>query len=77
MKAWGVRNISLVDGGKVSFSNPVRQPLYTFNHCLNGGVSKALAAAQSLKDIFPGIVFKIDVECNRIRTEYSDAGPCS
>jgi ubiquitin-like modifier-activating enzyme ATG7 len=54
--AWGVREIGLVDKGKVSFSNPVRQPLFNFDHCLNGGAPKAEAAANSLKLIFPGIV---------------------
>lgn len=27
---WGVRNITLVDNGSVSYSNPVRQSLYSF-----------------------------------------------
>ena len=27
---WGVRNITLVDNGTVSYSNPVRQSLFTF-----------------------------------------------
>ncbi|KAJ3368510.1 Autophagy protein 7 [Allomyces arbusculus] len=54
--AWGVRHITLVDNGKVSFSNPVRQPLFTFDDCLNGGVDKAPAAARHLKQIFPGVI---------------------
>jgi ubiquitin-like modifier-activating enzyme ATG7 len=53
--AWGVQKISLVDNGRVSFSNPVRQPLFTFEDCLNGGASKAQAAAKALKDIFPKV----------------------
>lgn len=56
--AWGVRTISFVDNGKVSFSNPVRQPLFTFNNCLDGGAPKADAAAKSLADIFPGVISK-------------------
>ncbi|KAI8929240.1 hypothetical protein BC831DRAFT_497246 [Entophlyctis helioformis] len=32
--AWGVRHITFVDNGKVSFSNPVRQPLFKFKDCL-------------------------------------------
>jgi ubiquitin-like modifier-activating enzyme ATG7 len=27
---WGVRHVSFVDNGKVSYSNPVRQPLFTY-----------------------------------------------
>lgn len=53
---WGVRHITFVDNGKVSFSNPVRQSLYNFEHCLNGGAYKATAAADSVKQIFPGTV---------------------
>ena len=53
--AWGVRHITLVDSGKVSFSNPVRQWLFDFNDCLDGGKSKAAAAAAHLKTIFPSV----------------------
>lgn len=51
--AWGVRKITFVDNGKVSFSNPVRQPLFNYEDCLNGGSAKAETAAQNLKKIFP------------------------
>lgn len=54
--AWGVRNITFVDSAVVSFSNPVRQPLFEFDDCLNGGKPKAQCAADSLKRIFPGVV---------------------
>lgn len=54
--AWGVRHITFVDNGKVSFSNPVRQPLFTFTDCLDGGAPKAKAAAKALGDVFPGLV---------------------
>merc|ERR1719319_67495 len=53
--AWGVRTITLVDNGKVSFSNPVRQSLFTFEDCLEGGRPKALAAASRLAAIWPGV----------------------
>ncbi|EPS31273.1 hypothetical protein PDE_06228 [Penicillium oxalicum 114-2] len=52
---WGVRKITFVDKGTVSFSNPVRQPLFTFNDCLNGGAPKALRASQALTEIYPGV----------------------
>ena len=55
-QAWGVRKITLVDSSTVSFSNPVRQPLFEFEDSLNGGKPKAQAAAESLKRIYPGVV---------------------
>jgi ubiquitin-like modifier-activating enzyme ATG7 len=39
-------------------SNPLRQSLYTLDDCLNGGEFKALAAAKSLKCIFPAVVIE-------------------
>ncbi|ELR22555.1 autophagy protein, putative [Acanthamoeba castellanii str. Neff] len=53
---WGVRNITLVDNGLVSYSNPVRQSLFTFEDSLHGGKPKAAAAAHRLQQIFPGVV---------------------
>ncbi|KAK4399214.1 Ubiquitin-like modifier-activating enzyme atg7 [Sesamum angolense] len=53
LQAWGVRKITLVDSGKVSMSNPLRQSLYTLDDCLNGGEFKAKAAVTSLARIFP------------------------
>jgi ubiquitin-like modifier-activating enzyme ATG7 len=55
LMGWGVRNITFVDNGKVSFSNPVRQPLFNFDDCLKGGSPKAETAAQALKRIYPGV----------------------
>jgi len=52
---WGVRHITLLDSGKVSFSNPVRQSLFEFADCLDGGKPKAAAAADMLTRIFPGV----------------------
>ncbi|KAF7351220.1 Autophagy-related protein [Mycena sanguinolenta] len=56
LMGWGVRDITLVDSGRVSFSNPVRQPLFEFEDCLEGGKPKAECAAARMKKIFPGIV---------------------
>ena len=39
----------------MSFSNPVRQPLFGFKDCLKGGAKKAIRAAESLKEIYPGV----------------------
>lgn len=55
LMAWGVKRISLLDSSRVSFSNPVRQPLFEFEDCLDGGKPKAQCAADRLKKIYPGI----------------------
>ena len=58
LMAWGVRCITFVDSGSVSYSNPVRQSLYTHADCVsqqsNQSVQgKAHTAAQALKDVYP------------------------
>ncbi|KAF9882268.1 hypothetical protein CkaCkLH20_00304 [Colletotrichum karsti] len=55
LMGWGVRKITFVDYGRVSYSNPVRQPLFNFADCLEGGKSKAIRAAEALKEIYPGV----------------------
>jgi ubiquitin-like modifier-activating enzyme ATG7 len=55
LMGWGVRKITFVDNATVSFSNPVRQPLFNFNDCLEGGTMKAPRAAEVLKEIYPGV----------------------
>ncbi|CAK7902558.1 ubiquitin-like modifier-activating enzyme Atg7p [[Candida] anglica] len=58
LMGWGVRKITFVDNGRISYSNPVRQPLFSFKDCFsdNGlGEWKASRAAKSLKEIFPGV----------------------
>lgn len=55
LMGWGVRKITFVDYGKVSYSNPVRQPLFNFDDCQDGGVPKATRAAAALKEIYPGV----------------------
>lgn len=47
--------MTFVDNGTVSFSNPVRQPLFNFVDCLEGGAKKAPRAAAALKEIYPGV----------------------
>ena len=54
LMAWGVRKITFVDNARVSYSNPVRQPLYAFKDCEKGGVRKAERAAAVLREIYPG-----------------------
>lgn len=58
LMGWGVREINFVDSGRVSYSNPVRQPLFTFHDCFgdaNRGYEKAPRASEVLKEIFPGV----------------------
>ena len=56
--SWGVRHVTMVDSGKVSFSNPVRQTLFEFADCIDGGRPKAQAAAAKLEAIFPDVKTK-------------------
>jgi ubiquitin-like modifier-activating enzyme ATG7 len=55
LMGWGVRKITFIDNATVSFSNPVRQPLFDFKDCLNGGAKKAERAAEALEEIYPGV----------------------
>lgn len=49
---WGVRNLSIVDNGRVSHSNPVRQSLF---ESTDVGKYKSMAAADALRRIFPHV----------------------
>jgi ubiquitin-like modifier-activating enzyme ATG7 len=55
LMGWGVRKITLIDNANVSFSNPVRQPLFDFKDCLDGGAKKAYRASEALQEIYPGV----------------------
>lgn len=55
LMGWGVRKITFVDNAQVSYSNPVRQPLFNFQDCQNGGKRKATRAAEALQEIYPGV----------------------
>ncbi|TAQ86330.1 hypothetical protein B7494_g5344 [Chlorociboria aeruginascens] len=55
LMAWGVRKITFIDNATVSFSNPVRQPLFDFKDCLDGGAKKAFRAAEALQEVYPGV----------------------
>jgi ubiquitin-like modifier-activating enzyme ATG7 len=67
LMGWGVRKITFVDNGKVSYSNPVRQPLFLFKDCFSDGGQgewKATRAAEALREVFPGVDsagFNLDV----------------
>ena len=49
---WGVKNITFVDNGRVSYSNPARQCLFEYQHAVDQRF-KAEIAAEVLQKIFP------------------------
>ncbi|KAH8353896.1 hypothetical protein KR067_000559 [Drosophila pandora] len=51
--SWGFKHITLMDNGKVGFSNPVRQNLYTHADAVAGNRMKATTAAERLREINP------------------------
>lgn len=53
-----MRNIDFVDNGHVSYSNPVRQSLYTYDDAVHRR-PKAQAAAAACSGIFPGMVWNV------------------
>ncbi|CAD5226955.1 unnamed protein product [Bursaphelenchus xylophilus] len=52
---WGVKHFTFIDNSVVSFNNPVRQSLFTFEDAKQGNKSKSLTAAESLKKIYPSV----------------------
>lgn len=50
--SWGIENITFIDSGTVSSTNPLRQSLYTFKDI---GKNKAIVASKKLKEISPNI----------------------
>ncbi|XP_053962686.1 ubiquitin-like modifier-activating enzyme ATG7 [Anastrepha ludens] len=51
--AWGFKHITFLDNGRVNFSNPLRQTLYTHADAIAGNVMKADIAAIRVKEINP------------------------
>lgn len=73
-QGWGVRKITFVDNGVVSYSNPVRQPLFNHQDCIGASTHKATRAAQALKEIYPnvdsqGYVLSVPMAGHPIRDE--------
>lgn len=69
-----MRNITFVDNGRVSYSNPVRQTLFQFEDCANGGKPKAETAAMRLKQIFPSEPAKASMRPERNREGFTEPG---
>ncbi|GAU90815.1 hypothetical protein RvY_03179-2 [Ramazzottius varieornatus] len=55
LMGWGMMNLTFVDNARVSYSNPVRQSLFTFDDCIENGLPKSQAAVQAVKRIYPGV----------------------
>jgi molybdopterin/thiamine biosynthesis adenylyltransferase len=75
--AWGVRHITFVDNGRVSYSNPVRQPLFDYSDA-EYGRWKAEAAAEALRRIHPSVraeghVLDIPMPGHPLRADLCDA----
>lgn len=69
--SYGCMNITLVDSSTVSYSNPVRQTLFTYNDTIDNKQYKSIAAANALKLIHPlcnanGIVLTIPMAGHKI-----------
>lgn len=54
MLGWGIRRLTLLDSGTVSFSNPSRQSLFEFADC-EKKEKKAVAAVNALRRIDPAV----------------------
>lgn len=52
--AWGVNHITFIDCGNVSYSNPVRQSLFTHEDAAKN-LRKATTAAKRLKEVLPSV----------------------
>lgn len=71
--AWGVRNLTFVDNGRISYSNPVRQSLFVFEDC-GTDRTKASTAAERIRAIFPsanaaGVNMKIPMPGHPVETQ--------
>jgi len=72
--SWGFTKITFVDNGKVAYSNPVRQCLFTFEDSKSNNSFKSTTAATRLKEIFPkveaqGVLLKIPMPGHSFESE--------
>ena len=71
---WGVQNITFVDSGVVSPSNPTRQCLYRWKEAAERNRMKATLAAEELKAINPainshGVIFEVPMPDHVVQGE--------
>jgi len=59
--SWGFDHITFVDNGRVSYSNPVRQCLFTFADSCAQDNYKAPIAAKRLAEIYPNVTTRGEV----------------
>ncbi|KAI1701362.1 thiF family domain-containing protein [Ditylenchus destructor] len=72
---WGVKRFTFLDHATVSYNNPIRQSLFTYEDCLqeSGSYNKAKAAANALKRIYPSVMVEgIDMKIPMPGHPYSD-----
>ncbi|KAI1710532.1 thiF family domain-containing protein [Ditylenchus destructor] len=72
---WGVKRFTFLDHATVSYNNPIRQSLFTYDDCLqeSGSYNKATAAATALKRIYPSVMVEgIDMKIPMPGHPYSD-----
>lgn len=63
---WGVRNFTFVDNGTVSYSNPVRQSLFTLEDCRGGPNGKGKPKARAAADALSTIAADVEAESHEI-----------
>ena len=72
--SWGYTKMTFVDNGRVSYSNPVRQCLFTFEDSRAEDNYKAQVAARRLSEIYPkvetqGVVMNIPMPGHTVSEE--------
>lgn len=60
LMGWGIRHVTFVDSGRVAYSNPVRQSLFTYDDAREGKY-KAHAAAEQVLRIFPDMTVQAEL----------------
>lgn len=60
LMGWGIRHVTFVDSGRVAYSNPVRQSLFTYDDAREGKY-KAQAAAEQVLRIFPDMTVQAEL----------------